>query len=267
MMFTSKNRWYTTAVILFIVTLLVSALSALGLGFPHSQAEILNAYGNLFVPVDFTFAIWVVIAIAMAFTLALPWLKAGSQAFQAFYHERVMPYYVVWLLASLLWLVFWSFDLVFLAFLAVLVYAGALLGLVRLIQQRADLNDRTPWLLKIPVGFHAGWVVFLAFVNFMTLMVKWGLNSFSYFDMVLTVILLVVACAAIFWLYDRYDNFALTVPTFWMLFGVMVKQRPDSAFAHPNAYVMGLAYVLMIGALALHIKILKEHQFSREAKV
>ena len=262
-MLEKNRRWHSIALILFALTLFANYLSAAGLLFPYDQKMISDTYANYLAPAGFTFSIWGLIYLGMAVTLALPWLRGFSRTFQSFYQQKIMPVYVLWLGANLLWIIFWSYNLIFLALVTIVVYALSLLYLVRLLAGRLELSNTRPWLLKIPVGLHAGWLVFAAFANLMTLLIKGGIASYSILDIMLTTLLLVVACATILYLYRQFDNFALTVPALWALFGIIAKQWPSSSFYYSNIFVMLLGIVLFFMALYLHLKIHQEHRAHR----
>lgn len=252
------------SMILFGLLLLINYLSSLGTIFPYTQKEISDTYQNLLAPASFTFSIWGVIYVGVVLSLILPWIKKLSQEFKEFYYVKVIPRFIVWMVLNIFWIVTWSYDLIFIALIIIVLYTFSLVELVKTLDQRSDVSFQHPWLLVFPVGLHTGWLTFASFTNVITLLVKNGLDSFSQLGVILTIALMVLACLSVLLLFNKYDNAFITVPALWALFGIFMEQRPGSDFEHANPLVMYASLILMALALFFHFKILKKHRQIRK---
>ncbi len=258
----SKNL-NTIAIILFIIMLIINYLSSFGLLFPNTQQEISDLHQNLLAPAGFTFSIWGIIYLGMAVSLILPRVIRMSRDFNEFYYKKVMPYYILWIVFNILWIITWSFNKIFFALIAILLYTASLILLTKTLDSKRDLLSQKPWLLLFPVGLHTGWLTFASYANIMALLVKNGFNAFSIAGVLLTIFLMALACGCVLLLYLKNDNAFLTVPALWALFGIIMEQRPGSDFPHSNIIVMIAGILLLTLSLAAHLMILKNHRQNR----
>lgn len=260
-MSTSLSRnLHKVNILVYLGTLLLNYLSALGWVLPYRQEEISDMYANLLAPSSTTFSIWGLIYIGVLLTLILPWVKDLTRSEKSFYHNKLMPLTLAWLLANLLWTVSWNSDWLILALLAIVAYAACLTQLVKRIQAHPDFSHKYQWFVAYPTGLHAGWLVFASFTNVMTVLVKFGLDAFSGLGLVVTVVLMAGASLAVLLLFKQTGNWVVTLPALWALLGIFMKQRPGSDFAQSNSTVMLAALIILVIALGLHFMILSRRQ-------
>src|SRR5690625_2898461 len=115
-----NNRSYLLAVILFVATIILNYMSASGILFKFSQAEISHMYENLLDPAGGTFSIWGIIYIGMALFLALPYIKRLTMTDEEFYYKRLMPIFIGWEICNLIWTITWNNDIILLALIAIM---------------------------------------------------------------------------------------------------------------------------------------------------
>lgn len=260
---TKVNTTMIFAMILFGITLVVNYLSSAGILFSYTQQEVSDMYTNVLAPAGFTFSIWGVIYVGVILTLIIPFLGSTSPALQELYLKKLAPLQIAWMILNIVWNIAWTSDQILIAMVAIIVYTLVLLRMVQVLDQNKTLAYEKPVMLLWPIGLHAGWLTFASFTNIMTLLVKSGFNGVGSSGVTITIILMILAVILVLMIYKRFDNAAITVPALWALFGIIMKQRPGSDFAHANTIVMIAGIVLLIFALVVHIRFLSEHRKNR----
>lgn len=256
----SIKRWHYIAIGFFVATLILNYMGAFGWLFPYTQQEISDMHLDLLAPAGFTFSIWGLIYIGMAVVLAFPFFTKMKQSTQRFYYGEMIPLFILWNIFNIIWTIAWNLDWIFVALIAIVLYTLTLLFMVKRLNDRPDVVRPLRWVLTLPIGLHAGWLTFATFTNVMTWFVKLGMNGLSFFGGLFAILFMIAATVAVLFLFMVFDNWALTVPALWALFGIFMKQRPGSDFMNSNSFVMLIAILLFIAALVLHFMILRTHR-------
>lgn len=256
----SIKRWHYTAIGFFVAMLLLNYISAFGWVLPYTQQEISDMHLNLLAPAGFTFSIWGIIYIGMAVVLAIPFFMKLKQNTQRFYYGEMIPLFILWNIFNILWTLTWNSDWIFTGLIMIVLYTLTLLFMVKRLSNRPDIARSFKWTLTLPIGLHAGWLTFATFTNVMTWFVKIGMDGLSFFGALFAILFMIVATTCVLFLFMQFNNWALTVPALWALFGIIMKQRPGSEFINSNGFVMFIALVLFVGTLALHFMILQKNR-------
>lgn len=241
-----KNRSYLIAWIAFILTIILNYMSASGILFKYSQKEISDMYANLLAPPSYVFSIWGIIYIGMVLFLILPFIKKLSMSDEEFYYGKLMPIFTAWSICNILWTVTWNNDFIMPALIAIMAYAVVLVHLVKAIDRNKDFSEKYKAFVTIPSGLHAGWLLFAAFTNVIVLLVKEGTNPFGVFGTLITLILLVVACGLILYVYKENPNIGLVIPAIWALIGLVVKHKPGTSFSNPSLLILLASIILLV---------------------
>lgn len=241
-----KNKSYIIAWITFILTIILNYMSAAGILFRFSQKEISDMYQNLLAPPSYVFSIWGIIYIGMALFLILPFIKKLSISNEEFYYNKLMPIFIGWSVCNILWTVTWNNDLIMPALIAIMVYAVVLVRLVKAVDRNKEFSEKYKFFVTIPSGLHAGWLLFAAFTNVIVLLVKEGTNPFGIFGTLVTLVLLIIACGLILYVYKENPNIGLVIPTIWALIGLVVKHKPGSDFSNPSLVILLASIILLV---------------------
>ncbi len=173
-----------------------------------------------------------------------------------------MPPFIIWNLANIGWTITWNTNQILLALIAIIIYAMSLIYLVNVISTNPVFAEEYKWYITYPIGLHAGWLTFAGFTNVMTLLVKNGFAAFSETGVIVTIVLMILACASVLLVLKRYGNIVVTIPALWALFGIFMEQRPDSDFANADQTVMYAAIILFVVALAIHFLLIRSENKS-----
>lgn len=254
-----NNRSYLLAVILFVATIILNYMSASGILFKFSQAEISHMYENLLDPAGGTFSIWGIIYIGMALFLALPYIKRLTMTDEEFYYKRLMPIFIGWEICNLIWTITWNNDIILLALIAIMAYCLVLINLVKTIDKNKDFSKKYKWFVTFPAGLHAGWLIFATFTNIMVLLVKEAVNPYGFVGVLITLVLMAIACLMVFYVYKENPNPAVVLPALWALLGIMAKQSPGSSFSYANILVFIWAILLFVLGILAFVYLFKEN--------
>lgn len=237
-------KWATPA--LFMLVLLLNYFTSIGFILPYTQSELSHHYQNLFAPADFTFSIWAVIYLGVIVSLTLGFKATTSQDnLSKGYRQLVQPIYIEWMFYNILWTIAWSNDQVLIALIAMVLYARRLIQLMTLISGTAILRQ-SPWLLKYPVGLHAGWLIVATFANLTTYAVSIGLDGVGTLGFWWAVAMMVASLATVIYYYAKYGNEAIVLPALWALIGIIVKHNPGSGYEYANETLAWLAVGLFV---------------------
>lgn len=242
------NHWY--AIIGFIIVLLVNYLSAFGIIFPYTQAEVSDYYVNVLAPAGFVFSIWGLIYLGVVLNLSMGF--SNSETTER-YEGLVVPLMVLWMVFNIIWIVTWSFDLIFPALIAIILYTLVLMVLTNRVAEDQVLSDHTIR-LALPIGLHTGWLMVASWTNLMTLMVKMGFDGTSNSAVIVSLIFLVIALLATLFMYRKTGNHAIMLPLLWALIGIISKHQPGSSFEYASSPMLVAAIVLLIIGMIAYFK-------------
>lgn len=252
-----KKRNTTIAAVLFVVVLLINYLSSAGIIFPYTQSEISDMHTNLLAPAGFAFSIWGVIYFGVVVSLLTPFFRWGTEDLRRDFEEGVAPYYMAWMVFNIIWIITWSYDLIFIALIAIVIYTIILVLAAKRVERLGSFEDNR-WLVTYPLGLHAGWLLTASYANLMTLLAKNDFDVLGDTGVWLTIGLMVLIVATVAAVYYWIDNVVIMVPALWALFGIFMKHREGSDFQYNDSRVMIAAIVLIIIGLTIHQYILRK---------
>lgn len=241
-----KNKNYLIGLIMFILTLIFSYMAYVGVFFLHKYKDILEMYENPLVPDFFTFYIWIFIYIFSLLFLLLPFIKKLSMTNEEIYYEKLMPLFIFWNMANGIYVVMVNNNYLMPALVGFMAYALILINLVKTIDQNKDFSKKYKYLITLPTGIHAGWIIFSVFTNIMMVLFENRKDSYSTFAIIISLILLILASAVVLFVFKENKNQGLIIGFLFSLIGIIGKQRPSSSFQNSN-------YIIFIGALVLFI--------------
>mmetsp|Transcript_21047 Transcript_21047/g.34817 ORF Transcript_21047/g.34817 Transcript_21047/m.34817 type:complete len:334 (+) Transcript_21047:115-1116(+) len=210
-------------VVCFIANLVVTyGVGVLGIGGLATNTELSEKYQTLVTPVGFAFAIWGLIFIAQfifAIVQLLPSFRGAPLVAKAIGYD-----YVGVCLSQIAWTLAFTFEVIWLSFLAML---SILYFLLSTVNDQYKLQDTTTfrdyWLLKFPFSIHCGWIIAASFVNLSVFLVDLGVSpSAQYFVALGTLVsLLVVACFSVS--FPNRPEYVIPAVLAWASFGIYME--------------------------------------------
>lgn len=240
--------------LLFVGVMLINYLSATGIIFPNTQAEVSDKYVNLLAPAGFTFSIWSVIYFGVILSILGGFIYKNNDKFYRLYQKYIVPLFWAWMTLNIIWIVSWSYEWLFISVITIFLYAVVLFQLTKILHQH-EILENSKWWLTYPIGLHAGWLIIATSANLTTLFVKAGMNGTGTLGVVWALGTLSLILGILIKLYTTTKNATIFLPTLWALIGVIAKHRPNSSFQYANISVFYGASILFFVGLFIYLKI------------
>ncbi len=245
-----KQAWINA--IIFVVTLAVNALGALGLINGLSQKEISDMYVTLITPSPATFSIWSVIYTLLIISVIMMVVKQSDR----YYEKAVDEISLLFRLSSILniaWIVSFSFVLVEISVLFIFAFV---ITLALLNMRLLKIQESRRRLLPLTFGIYNGWLFVATVVNIAAALVKLEWNGFGLSTELWAVIILAVATVLVIFVMLLLKNAAFPLPVAWAYFGIF--NFLSAAEGFQGKYNMAelaalIGMVVLIGAAAIQL--------------
>ena len=237
-MTTKKKAWLNGG--LFITTLIVNALGALGFINGLSQKDISDKYLTLITPAPTTFSIWSVIYILLAISIVLMIFKSEDRYYKTAI-EKTSGLFIFSCVLNIAWIVFFSYLQLLLSTVFILLFS---VTLALICTRLLEIGDKKHFLLPLTFGLYGGWVFIASVVNIAATLVKWDWNGFGLSPEVLASGTLIVAILMVFYVTSQIHNAVFPLPIAWAYFGINMFLRSSTGF---NGKFVILEWVSLIG--------------------
>ncbi|MDQ0222210.1 hypothetical protein [Streptococcus moroccensis] len=229
---------------LFLLSILLNALSSQGKLLPYTQAQISDRYNNVLAPDYFTFSIWGVIYLLFAVSLAYPFIKRKHPLKDI--QQAIAPYNVMWILANIAWIICWSNNWLFLSLLVISFYLVVLV----LINTKINAFTNSPalWLMRLTHGLHAGWLIAAWFANAMAFLVKLGVPGQGFIGVTLAIVMAIAIVGLAYLVQGQTQNPLTLLALIWAFAGIASKNAPSSLYTGASSVILVLSW-LCIGLL------------------
>ena len=211
---TVKKAWINAH--LFVVTLVVNTLGALGVINGLSQKEVSDKFVTLITPSPSTFRIWSVIYSMLILSVVVMIVKRDSQYYKNAI-DQISTLFQISCMLNIAWIIAFSYVQIELS--VILVY-GFAVTLLLLCHNLLKVDDGKHWLLPVSFGIYAGWLLIAAIVNTAAMLVKLKWNGFGIAEEIWAIISLIAAIALVVVLLSRIKNAALPLPVAWAYSGI-----------------------------------------------
>lgn len=228
--------------LLFLLTLGVNTLGAVGVINGMSQKEVSDAYPTLITPSPSTFSIWGVIYVLLLVSLIYMLVKHQDERVGQLIDTITVPFWVA-SVSNILWIVTFSYE--WLGISTVLIAA--------LVVSLAVLNGRlgTPQRIgekvnALAFGLYNGWLIIATVVNISAFLVQAKWDGFGLTQDTWAIIILLAALVITTLIQLRLRNAALTLPVAWACFGIWQVHQAGGAFAGQYPGVGTVAIILTV---------------------
>lgn len=247
----TKKAWING--LIFIVTLGINAMGAIGLINGLSQKEISDKYLTLITPSPATFSIWSVIYTLLLISVITMIVKQDDPYYQKAVDE-ISGLFRLSSIFNILWIVSFSFLLVEISVVFIL---GFVITLSMISLKLLKIQDKRRWLLPAAFGMYAGWLFIATVVNISAMLVKIQWNGFGIPPEIWGVIMLSIAVVLISLVLLRIKNAILPLPAAWAYLGI--NQFLNSPVGFNGQYkllqttaLVGMAVLIGVAAIALY---------------
>ena len=238
----------------FIVMIAVNYLSnALPIG-GRTQMDLAEYLGNFFVPAGFTFSIWGIIYLALAFFLFHSFRKKKTPEVS----ENIQSIEYLFLVTCLLnaaWLFAWHYLQIGVAMLLMTALLVTLL-MIYLKNHNRSLTGTNFWAFKLPFQIYTGWISVATIANMAALLTFYNFDGFGIAPQIWGTIMIVIATILGIMMLFKFRDFAYPSVIIWALFGIYSKR---AAIAADDLLMEKVALGCMVVlAIAIVFKVLKK---------
>lgn len=213
----------------FLVHLVPSQLTQLGLLNSQTIGDVSGKYPALFTPAGITFAIWGVIYLALVIFCVYHLVKAFKAGAD---HEantdllRINYLFILNNLATGAWTIAWVYEWLLVSVVLMLVQLITLL----LIQIRVGIYDPTrsassKWFTQFPLSIYFGWICIATVANISATLVGFGWDGFGIAPENWAIFMIAVATLLTVFVVLARRNPVVGLVTVWALYGIVLKHQ------------------------------------------
>ena len=212
-----KNQAITKFLVLFTFVAMVGA-NALANIFPINgitTGAISDSYPNLFAPAGYTFAIWGVIYLALAFAVVRLLFQKDPQ------FEFVSRWFIISNLANTAWIFGWHYRMIAITAILIIVVLYSVMRIV--FQLRSGENRLFGISQRLPYEIYGGWLLVATVANITTLLVDIGFTGFGISEVIWMLLILAVAWLIVSATVVRLRSFGIGLVLIWACGGIVSK--------------------------------------------
>ncbi len=181
-----------TYVAMVVMNYLANALPLNGM----TTGEVSDSYSNLFAPAGYTFAIWGLIYVLLAFHVfyQLGFFKSSERSDVTQLMQKVAVYFTISSVANALWVLTWHYGKLGFSVILMLIMLVSLI-IINAMTVKADLSFKEKFFIRLPFSIYFGWITVATIANITAFFVEAGWDGFGLSDSTWTVIILLVGTA------------------------------------------------------------------------
>ena len=178
-----------TYLVMILMNYLANAIPLNGL----TTGEVSDSYSNLFAPAGYTFAIWGLIYVLLAFHVIyqLGFFSSGERSDVRLLVRKIAIYFSISSVANALWILTWHFGKLGVSVLLMLIILTSLIIINRL-TTKADLSFKEKFFIRLPFSVYFGWITVATIANITAWLVDMEWSGFGLSDSTWTVLILLV---------------------------------------------------------------------------
>lgn len=233
-----------TAAITFVIMIAANIMATLGVFNNTPTEQVSNAYPNLFAPAPVTFAIWgLIYTLVGIFTIYQFFTQKNPQLL-----DKVRTLFAVSSVANTLWIVSWSYYLIGLALVLMIILLIALGSISNTLRNEG-------FFLRLPFSIYFGWITVATIANVTTFLVSIGFDGFLFSESTWTIIVLALGTIIASVTAVRNKDFPYSLAVIWGYIGILIKHVSVRYFAgqYPEiitALTVCLVVLVIIGITA-----------------
>lgn len=253
-----KTNWLFKLIVAFAFVAMVT-VNALANILPINgitTGAVSDSYPNLFTPAGYTFAIWGLIYLLLAFyTLYLLGLFRGGEKAEDLYLRRIGFMFAMTSLVNIAWIFSWHYDRIALSMILILFLLIYLIDIAFIIKTKG-LSAREKWLVRLPFSIYFGWITVAAIANVTVFLVSIGWDGFGLSESTWTIIMLAVGALIGILTALRFNDIAYMLVFIWAYIGILVKHLSPAGFDGQYRGVIMMLIVCLVLFVATIVYIL-----------
>jgi len=219
-----KKAWING--LLFVVTLVVNTLGAMGLINGLSQKQISDMYITLITPSPSTFSIWSLIYSLLLISIIVMIVRKNDVYYQKAVEQISFLFWISCFL-NIAWIIAFSYVQIELSVLFIL---GFVITLTLICQKLLSIQEGKRWLLPLSFGIYTGWLFIATVVNISAALVKLKWDGFGISDDIWAGIILIIALLLIIMVLLKIRNAVFPLPVAWAYWGIYQYLRSPEGY-------------------------------------
>lgn len=181
-----------TYLAMIVMNYLANALPLNGM----TTGEVSDSYSNLFAPAGYTFAIWGLIYVLLAFHVIyqVGFFRSGERSEVTQLVRKIAVYFSLSSVANALWIITWHYGKLELSIVLMLIILVSLI-IINGMTVKANLSFKEKFFIRLPFSIYFGWITVATIANITAYLVSIDWNGFGLSDSTWTVIILLVGTA------------------------------------------------------------------------
>ena len=214
-----------------------------------TTGQVSDAYGNLFAPTGFTFAIWGLIYLLLAGYVLyyLGFFRDMRRPADVSLLENTGIVFVISSAANAAWIYAWHYDILWLSMVLMVILLICLIAANRFTREvRFDVHER--YYVRLPFSVYFGWITVATVANATVLLVSLKWDGFGISENIWTAIILSVAALIGIATMLRNKDFAYGLVFVWAYSGILYKHTAQSGFdgRYPLVITVVTAWIVIL---------------------
>ena len=178
-----------TYIVMIVMNYLADALPLNGM----TTGEVSDLYSNLFAPAGYTFAVWGLIYVLLAFHVIfqLGFFRSGERSAVTQLMQKIAVYFSISSVANALWILAWHYGHLAISIVLMLVMLISLI-IINAMTVKSDLSFKEKFFIRLPFSVYFGWITVATIANITAYFVSIDWDGFGLSDSTWTVIILLV---------------------------------------------------------------------------
>lgn len=249
----NKSKKALLNALFLVITLGVNTLGALGYINGLSQKAISDMYITLITPSPSTFSIWGIIYSLLIVSIIVLIIKQDDIYYQKVI-DKISPLFWFSCLLNIAWIVSFSYVLLEVSLLFILLFVITLALICRQLLQMQERNI----LLPLTFGLYTGWLFIASVVNAAAVLVKLNWNGFGISIEILAIMTLVISLILVFLVNTQLKNAVFPLPVAWAFFGIREFLSSPNGFNGEYGLLqivalVGMAVLISLAAIQFYI--------------
>ena len=252
--------------VMILMNYLANALPLNGL----TTGEVSDIYSNLFAPAGYTFAIWGLIYLLLAFHVVyqLGFFRSGERSEVTQLLRKVAVYFSVSSLANALWIVTWHYGKLSMSIILMLIILVSLI-VINAMTVKAKLTTKEKFFIRLPFSVYFGWITVATIANITAFLVDKNWAGFGLSDQTWTILILLVGTiiGLITLLKNRLATYGFVLV--WAYIGIYNEHVSVSGWddAYPNIILTVSLCIIVLILVSLWVFIKKPTKRGRYGNI
>lgn len=233
--------------ITFLCMIIVNALANILPINGQGTGQVSDSYPNLFAPAGFTFAIWGLIYLLLAYYALYQhgFFQGDKNKVNIVLLQKMGLIFSISSIANAAWIFAWHYHLIPLSMLLMIVILICLILINQMIV-RERLTKRERFFVEFPFSVYFGWITVATIANAVTLLVSLGWNGFGMTEQTWAVIIILTGMVIGLITMLRNKDIAYGFVLIWAYAGILIKHTSAGGFAGQYDLVISTVVVCLI---------------------